>query len=384
MSDNEEEEEAKIDYERNYVETFGRKIPFPRLEIEDIQVNPIQTQYFYITKTQAIDETFVIKNFISDEDRPTIQQRVNIELDRMHEASDEDDSDEERDLGTDYFEDAIEYMRRNKMYNIDEDGMTKPSQAVSIVTRGTRTSGDSGIPGGPSADAAPLDTIGEEASNIESSEQSSPGEGSGQESFEGGSSDESGEDEPDEAEGDEDEADEEAGESEEESADANEESKQSEESREVGVGKSKVVKEEAKAVSLIPDGGLLEGMVEEAKKAADKVVSVSDEQAKKRLEDLRKIKEAEIATKNLANSAVEKAKGKEDEEKEEEEKFTEEIVSFRHFDVENSGKTIRSKPNVLICCKLEAFGYTVVQKIYSESNVSEENFSFSKTKEFSP
>lgn len=139
--------------------------------------------------------------------------------------------------------------------------MTKPSHAVSIVTRGTRTSGDSGIPGGPSADAAPLDAIREEASNAESSEQSSPEEGSGQESFEGGSSEESGEDEPD---GDEADEDEEAGESEEESADANEESKRSEESREVAKGG--VEKEEGKNVSALPDGGFVGGVAEEAKK----------------------------------------------------------------------------------------------------------------------
>lgn len=55
------------------------------------------------------------------------------------------------------------------------------------------------------------------------------------------------------------------------------------------------------------------------------------------------------------------------EENEEEEKYSEEQVRFIHYDVENSGATLRSKPHVLILCKLEAFGYTVKHKLYSES-----------------
>lgn len=54
-------------------------------------------------------------------------------------------------------------------------------------------------------------------------------------------------------------------------------------------------------------------------------------------------------------------------ENEEDEKYSEERVGFIHYEVENCGATLRSKPLVLILCKLEAFGYTVKHKIYSET-----------------
>ena len=62
---------------------------------------------------------------------------------------------------------------------------------------------------------------------------------------------------------------------------------------------------------------------------------------------------------------VNKKEEDEEEEQEEEEEYTEENMIFTPFEVENSGKMLKSQPNVLLCCKLEAFGYTVEQKIYS-------------------
>lgn len=83
-----------------------------------------------------------------------------------------------------------------------------------------------------------------------------------------------------------------------------------------------------------------------------------------------------VDNKNLLGELAEKAGDKvpkdkkedeEEEEKEEEEKYTVEYVNFNYYQVENSGRTLKQKPNVLMCCKLEAFGYTIEQKIYAEA-----------------
>ena len=105
----------------------------------------------------------------------------------------------------------------------------------------------------------------------------------------------------------------------------------------------------------------------------------SEEEAKKKIDDMiqqAKCKilkfislvdmEQEIIKRSGVNVDKLKKEG-ENEENEEEEKYTEEYVQFQPYEVENSGRTLRSKPLVLILWKLETFGYTVQHKIYSES-----------------
>ena len=100
------------------INIFLKQIPFPRLEIEDVQINPVHTEYFYITKTQAIDDNFVIKNFISSEDRARIQELVDSskENDTGY-GGDESDSDYEA-YEKDHFELALNQMRQNKEFNV--------------------------------------------------------------------------------------------------------------------------------------------------------------------------------------------------------------------------------------------------------------------------
>lgn len=75
----------------------------------------------------------------------------------------------------------------------------------------------------------------------------------------------------------------------------------------------------------------------------------------------------ELAEKAGDKVQKDKKENEEEEEKEEEEKYTVEHVEFNHYPVENSGKTLKQKPNVLMVCKLESFGYTIEQKIYAEA-----------------
>lgn len=75
----------------------------------------MHSEYFYITKTQAIDENFVIKNYISEEDEARIKELVQRSKDH---AYDEDEDDSDYGENKDHFEEALEYMRHNREFNI--------------------------------------------------------------------------------------------------------------------------------------------------------------------------------------------------------------------------------------------------------------------------
>lgn len=83
-----------------------------------MQINPVHTEYFYITKTQAIDDNFVIKNFISSEDRARVQELVDNSKEEDHGDSDEDSDYDENPYERDHFELALNQMRQNKEFNV--------------------------------------------------------------------------------------------------------------------------------------------------------------------------------------------------------------------------------------------------------------------------
>lgn len=76
---------------------------------------------------------------------------------------------------------------------------------------------------------------------------------------------------------------------------------------------------------------------------------------------------------NLGEANKKDAPKKEDEkaaeEEEEEEKYYEETIEFQPIEVENMGHTLMSKPNVILACKFERSGYSVVKKHYAEVSV---------------
>jgi hypothetical protein len=76
----------------------------------------------------------------------------------------------------------------------------------------------------------------------------------------------------------------------------------------------------------------------------------------------------------------------EEDDKDKEEPLTEEYVYFYEYgDVANSGKVLKNKPYVLMCCSLEPHGYAVQQKLYAdrEGKGSDGNFKFCKNMIFS-
>lgn len=74
-----------------------------------------------------------------------------------------------------------------------------------------------------------------------------------------------------------------------------------------------------------------------------------------------------------------KEQAPEEDEKDKEEPLTEEYVHFFEYgDVANSGRVLKNKPYVLMCCSLEPHGYAVQQKLYAdkEGKGSDGNFKF--------
>jgi WD40 repeat protein len=70
---------------------------------------------------------------------------------------------------------------------------------------------------------------------------------------------------------------------------------------------------------------------------------------------------------------------------EKDEKIGHEYFDFKHYPTKNSGKVLKCKSTVLICCSLQPYGYVVEQKLYadSEGNDSNGDFKFSYNVSFS-
>jgi WD40 repeat protein len=70
---------------------------------------------------------------------------------------------------------------------------------------------------------------------------------------------------------------------------------------------------------------------------------------------------------------------------EKDEKIGHEYFDFVHYPTDNSGKVLKSKSTVLICCSLQPYGYVVEQKLYagSDGNDSRGDFKFSNNLSFS-
>lgn len=66
-------------------------------------MNPIDTSYFYITKTQILDEKFKIDVYVTTEDKEDIEEEM-----KNLDVVDEDDDRQTK------FDKAIEYMRISK------------------------------------------------------------------------------------------------------------------------------------------------------------------------------------------------------------------------------------------------------------------------------
>jgi WD40 repeat protein len=70
---------------------------------------------------------------------------------------------------------------------------------------------------------------------------------------------------------------------------------------------------------------------------------------------------------------------------EKDEKIGHECFQFLHYPTDNSGKVLKSKSTVLICCSLQPYGYVVEQKLYADydGNDSRGDFKFSYNISFS-
>lgn len=93
---------------------------------------------------------------------------------------------------------------------------------------------------------------------------------------------------------------------------------------------------------------------------------------------------------NLPQNAGKEDAKKEDQKDEQEddekdEKIAHEYFSFNHFPTDNSGKVLKSKSLVFICCSFQPYGYAVEQKLYAnaDGNDAKGDFKFSQNIVFS-
>ena len=93
----------------------------PRLETQQLILNPVKSNYFYLIKYQGIDNDMEIKNFVLEEDYDKLQSSINIAKDEIPEVDEDSNDDSDASIHEekrDYFEIAMQKLREAKDYNI--------------------------------------------------------------------------------------------------------------------------------------------------------------------------------------------------------------------------------------------------------------------------
>jgi hypothetical protein len=316
-------------------------------------INPVDPNYFYLRKVQGIDNNFEIRNYVLSEDKARIEQLVNQIKAEHPEGSDDGSEDLNSQLppkGKDYFEEALERMRQNKEYNIDEDGMTKQMVDIGFLTRGTNASLVPGISeerdhegGSSEGDAQEATEDHEEADQEEESGVSASITVQPEEEEEENENEGEGESEPENGFNEEDEK-------------AEEVINQTKvEAKPAGIGKvqsSPQKNGDVKKQPTIFDAGMgMMGLEQSGNIAGQQV-------AEEKKDDTEEVKE-------------------------EEEQFNWEELKFKYFNIENSGNTFKQEPEVFCCCKIETFGYSIVQKLFIDSIDRYDGFKFNDKPYFS-
>jgi hypothetical protein len=85
------------------------QLPFPELQIKNVEVNPIIPDQFAITRAQNLS-SFKFKNYISSEDVPNFENQMNAITSDPRKFKD----------GDDLFEITLEKMRRDRIYNVSK------------------------------------------------------------------------------------------------------------------------------------------------------------------------------------------------------------------------------------------------------------------------
>lgn len=93
----------------------------PKLETQNLFLNPVNPNYFYMIKCQGIDSDIEFHNYVLAEDYVKINEKID-ELKNVIIESDEDDSGTEaehhHDDKRDFFELALQSLREAKDYNV--------------------------------------------------------------------------------------------------------------------------------------------------------------------------------------------------------------------------------------------------------------------------
>lgn len=100
-------------------------MPFPRIQVTRILQNPVNPDYFYLFKTQAINKEFRIRNYVLSEDLLKFQVQIDKLKNEIIEVEDEDSENDEAEQihDRDYFEEALEKLRQDKDYNVGKQSL---------------------------------------------------------------------------------------------------------------------------------------------------------------------------------------------------------------------------------------------------------------------
>jgi hypothetical protein len=83
--------------------------------VEDITVNPVKTEYFYVTKTQMVDADSKIKVYVTREDQENLENIIESMKADRHYTGYED---------SEIFDLALDRMRKEKIFGLGNSSTT--------------------------------------------------------------------------------------------------------------------------------------------------------------------------------------------------------------------------------------------------------------------